>query len=467
MRTSLRICMVVGSMSILLVAGSAVQAQSLSRGPVVMPAPAPASLPGYGVPVGVAPVAINAYGQPVPVYGQLVSAPPINTAGMTRLPNGQTKPAFRVTVVADETQAAPKQEPPKEEPPKEEPQAEQPDDAMLPDMDKDLGCKSGVCSQKSCGHAGDCCCFPYAFRVYGEYLYLRARDSEVCYAVETNSNLATPGGQTSPSVPIQTSPIAVLDQDFSSGFRAGFGVCLDECSEIGASYTWFDTSTEDSIMRHPDYPIRQISPMVLHPATPNAETGTAEAAGRHDIEFNLIDIEYRSFLVQGCASHLDYVLGVRWGNLEQNFAARYTDDLSQPENAYEAATDIDFDGAGLRIGLEGERYYCRVPVKLYMKGFASLMAGEFDATYKQTFASYDVDTGWKAGRIVPTFDLELGGGIYLPGGKVQATVGYVFSAWTNVVKTEDWIHAVQTNDFRDMGDTITFDGVVARVEGRF
>ncbi len=84
-----------------------------------------------------------------------------------------------------------------------------------------------------------------------------------------------------------------------------------------------------------------------------------------------------------------------------------------------------------------------------------------------TTARVGVDTGWKAGRIVPTFDLELGGGIYLPGGTLQATVGYVFSAWTNVVKTEDWINAVQTNDFRDMGDTITFDGIVARVEGRF
>ena len=45
---------------------------------------------------------------------------------------------------------------------------------------------------------------------------------------------------------------------------------------------------------------------------------------------------------------------------------------------------------------------------------------------------------------------------------MQATLGYMFSAWTNVVKTEDWIDGVQTNDFRDMGDTMTFDGLVAR-----
>lgn len=453
MRTSLRICMVVGSMSILLVAGSAVQAQSLPNQPVVMPAQAPPSLPGYGV-YGVAPIAVNAYGQPVPLVGQPVAVPVTRTAELTRAENGQTRPSYRVTVVGHEQQTQKK----------DEKQPEQ--KAALFD---DASCKAVDCGQKSCGHVGECCCHPYTVRAYGEFLYLRARDAEVCYAVETNSNLPQ-DISAFPGVPVQTSPVGMLDQDYSAGFRAGFGICLDECSEIGVSYTWFDTSTDDSITRHPNFPIRQIMPMAMHPGTYDAITGTVEAAGRHDIQFDLIDVDYRQFLVQSCTSHLDCLIGIRWGNLEQNFAARYTDDLSQPENAYAAATDIDFTGVGLRLGLEGERYYCRVPVMLYMKGFASLMAGEFDATYQQTVqntAGFGVDTGWEAGRIVPTFDLELGGGVYLPGGTMQLTVGYVFSAWANVVKTEDWIHAVQTNDFRDMGDTITFDGLVARVEGRF
>jgi len=446
--------MVVGSVSLLLVAGSAVQAQSLPYQPVVLPAQAPPGLPGYGVPYAVAPVAVNAYGQPVPVLTQGVAVPVTKTAELTRSADGQTSPSYRVTVVGDEMQKLQKDEK------QQEPKAE---------WLEDTSCKAGDCGTKSCGHVGQCCCHPYTLRVYGEYLYLRARDAEVCYAVETNSSLPQEISAF-PGVPVQTSPVGVLDQDYSSGFRAGFGICLDECSEIGASYTWFDTSTEDSITRNPKYPIRQIMPMALHPATFDAITGTVEAAGRHDIEFDLIDVDYRRFLVQDCMSHLEYVIGVRWGDLEQSFAARYTDDLAQTANAYTAATDIDFTGAGVRLGLEGERYYCRVPIKLYMKGFASLMAGEFDATYQQTvqnMGNYGVNTGWKAGRIVPTFDLELGGGFYLPGGTLQATVGYVFSAWTNVVKTEDWIHAVQTNDFRDMDDSITFDGLVARVEGRF
>jgi len=309
---------------------------------------------------------------------------------------------------------------------------------------------------------GNCACSPYAFRFYGEFLYLRARDSEVAYAVETNSNLATPG------VPIQVSPIAVLDQDYSAGFRVGFGVGLDECSEIGVSYTWFDTSDEHSITRGND--LFQIAPLVRHPSTFDATTGSVSAAGRHDLRVDVLDVDYRSYLVRSCTSSLDYVIGARWGRLEQAFNARYTDDLAGAANRAEVATDIDFSGGGVKLGLEAERFYCTVPVKLYAKGLTSLMVGEFDATFQQTVqnnSGFGVNTGWKAGRIVPTFDFELGGGFYLPEGRLQATVGYVFSAWTNVVKTEDWIRAVQTNDYRDMGDTITFDGLVARVEGRF
>jgi hypothetical protein len=222
--------------------------------------------------------------------------------------------------------------------------------------------------------------------------------------------------------------------------------------------------------------------MVIHPATPNAVIGTAAAWGRHDLEYDLMDLEYRRVwwddglgksLKGDCSagSSMNWVAGVRWGRLEQNFQSVFTDDLVGPPIAeVTVLTDIDFDGIGVRLGLEGERYASRLPFMVYGKCYGSLIAGEFDASYQQTVqagANFGVDTSWTAGRIVPTFELELGGGFVCCDGSLRATAGYMFSAWTNVVKTEDFIHAVQTNDFRDMGDTITFDGLVARVEGRF
>lgn len=308
------------------------------------------------------------------------------------------------------------------------------------------------------GKKDDSC---YGFRVFGEYLYFRARDAEVAYAVEANSGVGPP--------PIQVSPIAVLDQGFSSGFRAGFAVCMDDCSELVATYSFFESASVDQIVSNP--PITQIVSMVIHPATPNAVIGTAAATGAHDIDFDLIDLDYRRAWWDDDLGNLNWVVGLRGGQLEQNFSSVFTDSLVPPViNEVAVSTDIDFSGVGLHLGVEGERYATRLPFLVYAKCSGSLMAGEFDASYQQTVqagANFGVNTSWTAGRIVPTFDLELGTGFFCCNGSLRATAGYLFSAWTNVVKTEDFIHAVQTNDFRDMNDTMTFDGLVVRVEGRF
>jgi len=329
--------------------------------------------------------------------------------------------------------------------------------------DAEFACEANVCDEKSCG-CEDQCCSCYCYRFFGDYLYLRARDAEVVYAVEANSNLPPNN-----LPPIQTSPLAVLDQDPSSGFRVGFGVCIDPCSEFVSSFTHFESATNHRITT--TVPGRQIEPMVIHPATESAVTGTVEAAGRHDIDFDFIDLDYRRIWLESELWQIDCLFGVRWGRLEQNFSARFTDALLQPINETEVVTDIDFSGTGIRFGFDAERdVRCRLPMTLYVKGWASILAGEFDAVYQQTIqnnAALGVNTGWKAGRIVPTFDLELGAGFYSPSGCFRATAGYVFSVWNNVVKTEDLIHAVQTNDFRDMNDSMTFDGLVARAEIRF
>ncbi|MCL4204753.1 MAG: hypothetical protein KJ000_19930 [Pirellulaceae bacterium] len=336
------------------------------------------------------------------------------------------------------------------------------------DIKGDDDCKGGSCkggSGKGDSCKCDTCCPSYRVRAYGEFLYLRARDVEVPYAVETNSNLATLTGP-----PIQTSPIALVDQDFEPAFRAGFALCLDECSEIAVTYTLFESEADHFITRNPATPLFAIYPMVTHPATPNAITSSVEAAAIAGVNFDLIDLDFRRVLARSCQADLTGVVGVRYGKLEQTFAARFTDSLAQAENRAVVLSDIDFEGMGLKLGLDGDYYSTRMPVMVYMKGAISLLAGEFDANYQQTVqnnAGYGVNTAWSSGRIVPTFDLEVGGGFCSPGGNLRATAGYAYSAWTNVIKTEDWINGVQNNLFKDMGDSITFDGLVFRVEGRF
>jgi len=98
------------------------------------------------------------------------------------------------------------------------------------------------------------------------------------------------------------------------------------------------------------------------------------------------------------------------------------------------------------------------------------VAGTARCAYTQTSGLAGgplVETGYPADRVVPIIDAELGTGLSLWNDKLRLTVGYSFSGWFNVVRTDQFIGAVQANNFTGMHDTLTFDGMVGRVELQF
>ncbi len=94
------------------------------------------------------------------------------------------------------------------------------------------------------------------------------------------------------------------------------------------------------------------------------------------------------------------------------------------------------------------------------------MAGTFRCAYSQTSGLLGplVDTGYPADRVLPIIDSELGTGLSLWNDKLRITAGYSFSGWFNTVRTDQFIAAVQSNNFSGMSSTLTFDGFVGRVE---
>ena len=78
-----------------------------------------------------------------------------------------------------------------------------------------------------------------------------------------------------------------------------------------------------------------------------------------------------------------------------------------------------------------------------------------------------VDTFWHGGRIVGIWDLETGFKWTSRCGNYSANLGYIFSAWTNTLQTDEWIRGVRENTFIGMDNTMTFDGLVVRFEARF
>ncbi|MFO0870615.1 MAG: Lpg1974 family pore-forming outer membrane protein [Pirellulales bacterium] len=299
----------------------------------------------------------------------------------------------------------------------------------------------------------------HCYYAYGGAMYLRARDSEVAYAVGVN-NIGLPAGG------VQVTPVAVVDHDFQPGFFVGFGMTLDECSSIGVNYMQFESSTNSAIAINPA--IQQpyvINSLVVHPGTLNVNETGLNAAAQYDIRFNIADIEYRGLINGDCYSKFNYLVGVRIAQAEQQFTSSYS---TLNNNNHVVTTDIDFYGAGLKFGLEYERIGRR-GFMVYGRTNVSFVPGEFQADYDQVSVNAGplVDTGWKAGRLVTMADVEIGAGWTNACGTLRLTAGYNIQAWFNTVQTDEWIRGVQTNNFVDMSSMQSFDGLMARLEARF
>jgi hypothetical protein len=302
----------------------------------------------------------------------------------------------------------------------------------------------------------DPCCRKLTWQFFGEYLYLRPRNAEVPFAVPINGPIVPP-----PTAPVETGPVALLDPDYHSGYRVGFGRYLDCWTSVGGAYTWFESRTRAQADAQPRHALRSL---IIHPSTLNTAGDFQQARSVYDLNFELADLVYRCSFAKGCNWSADYIVGARYGHLEQ-----YTVTDFYHTGIQRVGTTIDFDGAGPMVGLAAERAMPSCGFLVYGRTAASFLCGEFAATYQQTDAFGDrwVDTAWKAGRVVPLLELEIGAGYVSSKGAVRLTAGYLVSAWYNTVKTADWIDAVQRTNFLGLSDAITFDGLVARAEVRF
>jgi len=309
------------------------------------------------------------------------------------------------------------------------------------------GCGCG-CSDGWCHH----------INIFGEFLYLRPRNAEIAYAVPIDGNILPPGQQ------FQVGPVQLVDPDYSPGFRFGAGFTLGECNAIVVTWSQLDSFTHD------EFSLPGLGPVVrslVSPSPPGLNVAADGLLARADLDtqFKLLDIDYKGLFAYCCDYQLAYVVGARYANLEQHFRSAF-----EQNGVNNVRAESEFDGAGLKLGLEGERYGNCTRFFVYGKGFASLVGGSFRTRYEYNNQSDPliVDTSWKAGRLVTILDLEAGLGWRNHCDNLRFSVGYMFSSWLNVVKTNEWINTVQTNNFVDPSDNynglMTFDGLTARAE---
>ena len=156
---------------------------------------------------------------------------------------------------------------------------------------------------------------------------------------------------------------------------------------------------------------------------------------------------------------------MRYGNLQQSF--QQVVDFAQPIGTIQTNTNIRFEGAGLKTGLDGMRQIGNSRVSFYGKSFISVLFGRASASYSQfntLTGAQQAFSRWTDVRPVPILEYELGLNWISRCGNWRISSGYYTAFWFNAVTTGQYVQAVQTSNFVNLGQTVSFNGLVTRLE---
>ena len=322
------------------------------------------------------------------------------------------------------------------------------------------GCSTSSCSTSGCDEACECAAW-WAHRssIFGEYLYFHPSGIDIAHAIQQNG---TGGAGTTPD-----GRVGVVDQNYTSAYGVGFAWAMTDCASIQVDYRNFHSHNSD-VVTAPDVLGGTVASLVLHPESLNAGSTSQFVRATNDIDFQVFDIDYRRLLGAGCQFAWNYAIGLRYAKLDQGFAQ--LGDFTPPTGTLRTTTDIQFEGTGLRAGLDGMQKLGGTRWGLYGKGFINVLFGRFDSTFVQanlTTASIQANSNWADERVVPVLEYEVGLNWTSHSGHWRFSAGYYTAFWFNAVTTPQYVQAVQHADFVNVGDTITFDGLVSRLEYRF
>ncbi len=312
----------------------------------------------------------------------------------------------------------------------------------------------GPCPQDDC--QPQCSCGPPAprFTVFADYLFLQPTDADVTHAQQQNGI----GG--AGTVPF--GDIGTIDMDFDSGIRLGGAYHCGPCSSVLLSYTFFETDASDSVAA-PEIPGGggAVGSLVHHPgASITASDGPVDAT--YDIQFQVADTLYRQQWLHGNNYTINFLVGAQYGHLEQDFAQAGIFSGGNA-GAIDTTSSIRFDGGGLKAGFDTERQLGH-GFALYGRCAAAAMQGKFRAQYSLNNATTEsllAAANWSDNRIVPQLEYEAGIGWQSAGGRLQLSAGYMMSRWLNTVTTSEFIDAVERDNYVNVGDTLSFAGLVA------
>jgi len=309
---------------------------------------------------------------------------------------------------------------------------------------------------EKCGDTKTCdaACEHHGLSFFAELLYLRPGNIDVAFAQEVTGP--------DPDNDSPTGPMGLAQLGFETGFRGGLRWAVSDCSSIAATYTWYDTDVTDSITANPGLVLKSL---VTYPSSDSVGAGSIMASSQYGLQMQLVDLDYQRAIWRDCYSSLNYVLGIRYANLDQEFAAEQN--IFAGAGLTTVATDITFEGMGIRLGLNGQRRSEATGLLIYAKANANAVTGNAKAIYRQTNqfgGTAVIGNDFEDFRTVTMLDAELGVGWVSPCERWRITTGYLTSYWFNTLTTRSYIDGVRGGSFGDLSETMTLTGLTARVE---
>jgi hypothetical protein len=275
------------------------------------------------------------------------------------------------------------------------------------------------------------------------------------YTIEQNSPV--PGD-------FPTGPVGRVNIDDSTGYRVGFSIAASNCTSLLASYTHVDGSTANTIVARPG---NVLNSQIIHPSTLTTGASSLQSSASQSFDFDLLDLGYHHVLKASDCYVVNWLAGFRYGQIEQDLQTQQQ--VSVATGLVNNDVDVDFDGFGLSLGLDGERRSHCTGLMVYGRGLTSFLAGDWTGSYVQTnqFGGGVVGNEYEDYRVTPVAELELGFGWRSPCGRCSASVGYLTSAWYDAVSTRQYVDSVRANNYVSVDETITFSGLTAGVEANF
>jgi hypothetical protein len=299
---------------------------------------------------------------------------------------------------------------------------------------------------------------PIQWSIYGEALWIHPTGVDMAHA-QQQDGLGGAG-----TVPFGL--IAVADPSYDLGFRVGGELEFTPCSAIFVQYAFFETDADSSLIA-PTIPggTGAVGSLVHHPGTAlDASAGPVNAT--YEIEFQLGDAAFRQILLRNQQQELSVFAGGRFGQLDQRFMQVGVFGVA-PGGEIVTSTNIEFTGGGPMAGIEGDQRIGVTGFSVYGRGLIAALTGNFKSNYSmvdQTAVATLAQVDWEDDRIVPMLDYELGLVWTNPPGTLRLSAGYLMSHWFNVVSTPVFVDAVQADNYVNVDDTISFDGLVGRAE---